>query len=215
MLIIVKKFTLRVTSIFFILTSACWGYTPSDGNVSVYTGPFFSKTNVSSKNYSTDAPARLGLGAIVLGDINKHSSLEIGLILMDKDYYREESLNYLGEETRLIHITMGYRRWFSKYLSASLTFFSAYPIGDVVVTHENIAPGSDVTTSARDATEYGFDFAVQYEVWERDLNAVVLDLRYSKSVTPKTSEDADHYGLLIGYRYLLQEKKPDAKMKDK
>lgn len=213
MLIIVRRFTLLVTSIFFTLSSLCWGYSPSEGNVSVYTGPFFSKTEVSRKTFSADAPVRLGLGAIVLGDINKNSSLEIGLILMDKDYYREDSLNYLGEETRLIHITMGYRRWLSKHFSASLTFFSAYPMGDVIVTHENITAGDEVTTSARDATEYGFDFAVQYEVWEKNLNAVVLDLRFSKSVTPKTSEDADHYGLLIGYRYLLQEKKPNAKMK--
>lgn len=215
MLIIVKRFTLRVTSIFFVMTSVCWGYAPTEGNVSVYAGPFFSKTYVNNKTNSPESPTRLGLGAVVLGDINTKSSLEIGLILMDKDYYRELNFDYIGEETRLIHITMGYRRWVSTYFSASLTFFSAYPMGDVIVTQNSIPPGNDVTTSARDATEYGFDIALQYEVWERDLNAVVFDLRYSKSVTGQTSEDADHYGLLIGYRYLLQEKKPDAKMKAK
>jgi len=196
-----------------LLSPACWGYTPSEGNVSVYTGLFLSKTQVNTKTNSPESPNQIGLGAVVLGDVNKNGSLEIGLFLMDKDYYREENFNYIGEETRLIHIAMGYRRWISNYFSASLTFFSAYAMGDVIVTQNNIPPGNDVTTSARDATEYGFDFAAQYEVWEDDLNAVVLDLRYSKSVTAKSGEDSDHYGLLIGYRYLLQEKKPTAKMK--
>lgn len=195
------------------MASVCWGYTPSDGNVSVYTGLFLSKTQVNSKAGSPDAPTRAGLAAVVLGDINKNSSLEIGLFLFDKDYYREENGLYIGEETRLIHVTMGYRRWLTKYLSASLTFYSSYPMGDVIVTRNDFPPGTTVTTSARDATEYGFDFAVQYDVWEHDLNAVVLDLRYSKSVTAKSAEDGDHYGLLIGYRYLLQDKKPDVKVK--
>ncbi len=212
-LIIVKRFVLRVTSIFFLLTSWCWGYTPSEGNVSVYTGLFLSTTRVNSKPTSPDAPNRLGLAAVVLGDINKNSSLEIGLFLMDKDYYREENGLYLGEDTRLIHITMGYRKWFNSYFSGSLTFFSAYAMGDVIVTRNDFPPGTDATTSAQDATEYGFDFAVQYEVWEYDFNAVVFDLRYSKSVTAKASEDSDHYGLLIGYRYILQEKKPSGKLK--
>ncbi|MCC2678385.1 MAG: hypothetical protein K0R29_961 [Pseudobdellovibrio sp.] len=208
-----KTFVLRVTSILFLLAPVCWGYSPSEGNVSVYTGLFLSKTHVSEKTNSPDSPNQLGLGAVVLGDVNKNGSLEIGLFLMDKDYYREENYNYISEETRLIHITMGYRRWLSPYFSASLTFFSAYAMGDVIITQNNIPPGNDVTTSARDATEYGFDFAFQYEVWEHDLNAVVLDLRYSKSVTGKSAEDSDHYGLLIGYRYILQEKKPNVKMK--
>lgn len=208
-----KKFLLRVTTIFFSLTATCWGYTPFEGNVSIYTGPFFSKTRVNSKPNSPDAPNKLGLGAVVLGDINKNSSLEIGFFLMDKDYYREENLFFVGEETRLIHITMGYRRWFGNTFSASLTFFSAYAIGDVVVTRNDYPPGSGVTTSARDATEYGFDFAIQTELWEKDLNAVIFDIRYSKSVTSKATEDSDHYGVLIGYRYLLQEKKPSAKLK--
>jgi hypothetical protein len=209
----VKTFLLGVTSIFLSVSSVAWGYTPSEGNISGYIGPFFEKTSVNEKPNAPTAPNELGIGAVVLGDINTQSSLEIALLLFDKDYYRQDNSRYVGENTRLIHITMGYRRWFSRYLSASVSFFSAYPIGDVVVTRNDFAPGTEIPTSARDATEYGFDIAFQTEVWQNDINAVVLDLRYSKSVTPKDSEDADHYGVLLGYRYLLQEKKPGANLK--
>jgi hypothetical protein len=210
---IVKTFLLRVTTIFLSITSLCWGYSPSEGNVTAYVGPFFEKTAVTEKSNAPSAPNELGLGLVALGDINDKSSLEIALLLFDKDYYREDSGKYIGENTRLVHITMGYRRWFSNYLSASVSFFSAYPMGDVIVTRNDFATGTEIPTSARDATEYGFDIALQTEVWQDDLNAVVLDLRYSKSTTPKDSEDADHYGVLLGYRYLLQEKRHNAKLK--
>ena len=85
-------------------------------------------------------------------------------------------------------------------------------MGDPTILHNDFTPGNEIDTSATDTTEYGFDFSLQTELWQNDLNSVILDLRYSRSVTNKSSEDADHYGILIGYRYLLQEKKPGAKL---
>jgi hypothetical protein len=204
----VKNFFCRVTTIFFCIGFKAWGYNPSEGNISVYFGPFAQKTQLqnTTKVPASLATPKLGFGTVVLGDINDSSSLEIGLFLKNKQYFREEGANYLGEETKLIHITMGYRHWLGKYFSGSITFYSDYSMGDVTVLQNTFATGSEIPTSARDTTEYGFDFALQSEIWEKDLNAVVLDLRFSKSVTNKVSEDADSYGLMLGYRYLLQEK---------
>lgn len=184
-------------------------YTPSEGNVSAYIGPFGYRTNFSGSETGAKNPdAQLGLGLVALGDINKSGSLEIALILMEKIYFREDQERYQVEKSRVTHIAMGYRRWFGEYFSSSLTFYSAYNMGDVTVLHSDFAPGTEITTSASDITEYGFDLAVQNEVWKTEQYAVVVDARYSKSVTSKSGEKGDHYGLLIGVQYQLQEKKP-------
>lgn len=183
-----------------------WAYNPSEGNISLYGGPFLYKTNILHTTKAPTPPNQLGFGMVLLGDINNKSSLEIGLFILDKNYYRDIGNDYLGEQSQVVHITMGYRRWFSEMFSGSLTFYSAYSMGDIKTLHNDFLPGSGANTSASDVTEYGFDLALQTEIWEKENNAIALDLRYSKSVTSKKDEDSDHYGVLIGYRYLLQEK---------
>ena len=191
-------------------------YTPSEGNVSAYVGPFGYRTNFSGSETGAKTPdAQLGMGLVAFGDINKKGSLEVALILMEKIYFRQDQGMYMEEKTRITHIAMGYRRWLHEYLSASLTFYSAYSMGDVEVIHSDFAPGTEIPTSARDVTEYGFDFALQTELWHNDDYTVVADGRYSKSVTSKTGESGDHYGLLIGVQYQLQEKKPGDNLRKK
>jgi hypothetical protein len=193
-----------------MITFKTMAYTPSEGNVSAYIGPFAFRTNFEGSNTGAKGPAvQTGVGLVALGDINRKGSLEIGLILMEKIYFREDQGQYMAEQTRVTHIAMGYRRWFHQYFSGSLTFYSAYSMGDVRVIHSDFAPGTEIPTSARDVTEYGFDFALQTELWSTENYTVVADARYSKSVTSKAGEDGDHYGLLIGVQYQLQEKKPD------
>ena len=198
---------------FFILLMISFktmAYTPSEGNVSAYVGPFGHRTNFSGSETGARTPdVQAGLGLVALGDINTNGSLEIALILMEKHYFRQDQGQYMAEKTRATHIAMGYRRWLHEYLSTSLTFYSAYSMGDVEVIHSDFAPGTEIPTSARDVTEYGFDFALQTELWHTDDYTVVADARYSKSVTSKAGENGDHYGLLVGVQYQLQEKKPN------
>lgn len=67
---------------------------------------------------------------------------------------------------------------------------------------------TEIGTSAQDYTEYGFDFSLQAEVWSSGRYGVVIDGRYSQSVTNKPGEDANHYAFMVGLRYLIQEKGP-------
>lgn len=191
-------------------------YRASEGDVSAYLGPFLYRTNYSGSATGAKGPdIQTGIGLVALGDINKKGSLEIGMIFLDKIYFREEQNKYIAEQTKLAHISMGYRRWLHEYLSASLSFYSAYSMGDPVILHSDFAPGREIDTSARDTTEYGFDLALQTDLWSNDEFAVVADARYSFSVTNKTAEKGDHYGVLIGVRYQLQEKKPSDKIEAK
>ena len=130
------------------------------------------------------------------------------MFFMTKSFLRESGPNVLFEEVDSVQISMGYRWWLSQRFSAGLTFFSSYPLSDYHTVYSRINPGDFMDTSARDLTEYGFDFSLQTEIWGRDHWAVVLDTRYSLSVTNKEHEQGDHYGAMLAIRYMVQEKKP-------
>ncbi len=196
---------LILISIFFI-SEKTFAYTAKEGNVSAIFGPFFYKTSFAGSTSKATSPDLSGLTLMAIGDISDHGSLEIGIFYLNKIYLRERYSNYLAEKTQLIHITMGYRYWLNSYLSTSLSFYSAYSLGDVEVTYSDFRGVNEPTTSARDKTEYGFDGALQAEVWSSDRYAAVIDLRYSRSVTSQEHENADHYGALVGLRYFIQEK---------
>ncbi|MBX2988348.1 MAG: hypothetical protein KF802_10675 [Bdellovibrionaceae bacterium] len=193
--------------IFFIFLPRTFAYTPKEGNISGTFGPFWSRTNFQGSMPPGLKRTDLGGFAVVaVGDVNDRGSLEIAMIYMQKAYIRESANLFLSEQTQLMHITMGYRRWFTSYISASLAFASAYPMDTPWVVHTDFPPGSEVDTSARDLVEYGFDMALQYELWSHEKDAVVIDTRYFRSVTPKQGERADHFGVMLGFRHLFQEK---------
>lgn len=188
------------------IAQSTFAYTPQEGNVTAILGPFSSKTNFLKSQTDLEAPQMGGFGLIALGDINEKGSLEIAMIYMHKVYLRESGENYLAESVESIHITMGYRKWLSERFSASLTFFSAYPMGDPVTIYRKVSPGVSMDTSAQDLTEYGLDFSFQTELWASGRYALIFDARYSYSLTSKADERGDHYGALLGIRYLLQGK---------
>ena len=108
-----------------------------------------------------------------------------------------------------MQVNMGYRRWLSPSFSSALAFYSSYSMGEPAILFNNISPGNEVGTSARDITEYGFDFSFRAELWTDKKMSVFLDTRYSLSMTSKSHESADHYGVLFGVSYLVQQKHPD------
>ena len=190
----------------FFISEKTFAYTAKEGNVSAIFGPFFYKTSFAGSASGATSPDLSGVALMTIGDISDHGSLEIAIFYLNKIYFRERYGNYLAEKTQLIHVTMGYRYWITSYLSTSLSFFSAYSLGDVEVTHSDFHGVNEPTTSARDKTEYGFDGALQAEVWSHDRYAAVIDLRYSRSVTSQEHENADHYGAFLGLCYFIQEK---------
>lgn len=184
-------------------------YTPKEGNVTAIFGPFFHRTNIQPLQPHTDSPRQAGYGLIANGDANDRESLEIAMFFIPKIFMQSRDGKFVAEETQLLHITMGYKRWLSEIWAVSLALFSSYSMGEVNVVSNDFAPGDQPLTSARDTTEYGLDLAFQYEIWQKDRFGIVADARYSRSLTPKAGEAADHYGVLVGLRYFIQEKQKE------
>lgn len=200
--------------LFIILVSLSlrtFAYSPSEGNITAHFGPFIYKTDFKESKAPVSSPYLTGVGLIVNGDINDNSALEIAMFHMNKRFLRQKGDKYLAEHTQVIHVTMGYKRWVARYVSTSLALYSAYPMGNTRVIYSDFAKADEMITSARDTTEYGLDFAIQTELWNGEKYDLVADARYSYSLTSRSKEHSDHYGLFIGFRQLMQEKDPEIK----
>lgn len=196
--------------ILFIAASFCpfaaHAHPPKEGTIMATLGPYIYRTNYSGTVDELESPIMSGAGLLVEGDVDRNGGLEVGAFYLHKDYFRSQDGHLLQETTKIMYITMGYRHWLTRRVSGAAAFYSSYTMGDYRVVHNDFPPGTAVDTSARDTTDYGFDFSLQYEflVWNK--LHFVLDGRYSLMVTPKYHEDGDHYGALIGVKYLVQEK---------
>lgn len=199
----------RLTQLIFLLQAVLiqptFAYTPKEGKVSTIIGPFTSKTNFQVADSVVKAPQMGGFGMIALGDTGDKGSLEIGLFHMHKTYLRKTGDRALAESVETAHITMGYRWWWTEVFSGSVTFFSAYPMGDTEVIHRRVPANTPFDTSAADLTEYGLDFSIQTELGSWPRFALILDTRYSLSLTAKEHEYADHFGVMLGLRFPVQE----------
>jgi hypothetical protein len=191
-----------------LLAHQSLAYSPQEGKITATLGPYINTTNFSGSD-TVPRPGYLGGYSIVaVGDISSSGSLEIAMIYLPSMLFvRDEGGKYQVENTQVMHITMGYRWWLNPYFSTSLAFYSAYSIGDPNIVHSDFVPTNTIDTSARDTTEYGFDWAVQGELWSNDRWAAIAEGRYSLSVTSKKNEHSDQYGIMIGARYLVQEDK--------
>jgi hypothetical protein len=192
-----------VCGVFAVSASA---YAPSEGNVSASLGALVYRTNFGGNGSSLQSPVMGDFGFIVNGDLNDHGSLEIAIFHMNKMYFRDLGGQFVSEQTEMIQVDMGYRRWLNSQLSTGVTFFSTYSIGDPKSIHNDFTPANVLDTSARDNTEYGLDLSIQAEIWAKEKTAVTLDARYALSVTSRPNERGDHYGIFLAYRYLVQEK---------
>lgn len=192
----------------FIFNYSAYAYEPADGNITVTAGSFIYRTIFPDTTNGVTSGYHGDFGLILNGDLDDKGSLEIALFHMNKIYSREEEAKTQVEQTQVMHISMGYRRWVNPYFSGALGFYSGYPMDDTKVVHTDFAPGTEITTSARDKTEYGFDVSIASEVWSNNIISVVADARYAWSLTSQPHENADHYGFMLGVKYLFQEKYP-------
>ena len=200
----------KLALLFLLLPLETLAYVPLEGNVTANLGIYFNRTNFGSTPSGIKAPGLRGFGIVANGDVNEKGALEIGMFHFDKVYFREYETKYFAEKTQVIHITMGYRRYLSELFSASLGLSSGYTMGEQTAYYTEFPKGQEPNTSARDVTEYGLELAAQMELWTRDRLGIVLDARYSYSLTSKENERADHYGALIMLRYLVQTKDEEA-----
>jgi hypothetical protein len=194
--------------LFFVLISTLASFSahahePETGKVTATLGPYFYKTDLPP-NSALQPPVKTGFGLLVEGDVDYHGGLEFGLFYLQLPYYIQEGDKILAEKIKRMHITMGYRHWFSSVFSAGLSFFSSYSMGDYQVIRRDPLPSGQSATSAEDTAEYGFDASLQWEAWRDKESAVLVDGRYSYSVTSKPHERGNHYGLMIGYKHSIQ-----------
>jgi hypothetical protein len=202
-----KSTALRLVCVIFgLLSAVARAYEPEEGKISLTFGPTYYRTFFQADHPLIDPEQQHGFAVIAEGSVGKRGSLEIGVFPMHKVFIREQQNNFVAEQIKLIYITMGYRQWFSNRVSGALALFSSYPMGDAKVLQNDLAPGGYLDTSARDATEYGFDFSVMVDLLNQPKFSVTLDARYSLSVTNKDNEESDHLMGMIGVRYLLQKK---------
>jgi hypothetical protein len=193
--------------LFFTSVENTFAYTPKEGNISAVFGPFFYRTRFADVSPELRSPHLGGIAFIAIGDISNKGSLELGFFHMNKLYFRQSNGLFVAEKTQLMHITMGYRRWWKPKLSTSVTVFSAYSMGELETEYTDFSsPSAQPKTSATDKVEYGIDLALQYELYAEGRWALVTDLRYSLPVTSKSQESSEHYGIILGLRYFIQEK---------
>lgn len=182
-----------------------FSYVPERGNVTATLGPYIFRTNYEgASEENLNSPRMGGVSLTALGDVSDHGSLEVLMLYMNKIYFRTENAKSIAEKIQLMHITMGYRYWISNYLSASFGLYTSYPMGDSQVIRTDFTQSEDFSTTAGEKSESGLDIAVQVELWSKERFAIVMEGRYSYSLTKKANEFADHYGGSIGLRYFIQ-----------
>lgn len=202
-----------LTSIFNSITS--FAYSPQEGNINALLGFHTYRTIFRDEDDGAKSRWMMSPALIAQGDIDEKSTLEVSISGLNKVYFRRVGGDILAEQRSLLDIAMGYRRWFSKYWSWGITFFSTYPIGDYFTAHPLDAGIAPQPTTAQVVTPYGFHFSLQYEAWSYKKMGIVVDARYSSLVTAKLREDAEHFGVMLLFRYLVQgrEEPPSAPAK--
>lgn len=188
-----------------IFAMRVWAHQPKEGKVSATVAPYiYQNHNFSSSSLS--APIMLGGGLIVEGDVSSNGGIETSVNYLQKTYSRRVEGKYNVEKVKRMYVTLGYRHWFNPSVSTALAFYSAYSMGESSVIRTDFPHDERPASSADDIAEYGLDFSVLYEPWTNGTFAVTVDGRYSYSLTDKADEDGNHYGLLIGFKYIVQEK---------
>jgi len=188
-----------------IFSSSLFAYEAKDGQISSFFGLNFNKTEASSNLVSYSPKYESGIGFIALGDISEKSSLEMSMFYMPKVYFASRGNETIFENTRVLQINMGYRRWWTKNWSSSISISSSYPVGPTYRNFEVVNTNSSLKTSASDPVHYGYDLAFQRQI-EILSQFFSIDARYSTSINNKPGELADHIAFFVGWQKILQEK---------
>jgi len=174
---------------------------PVEGKIHAAVGPYLM--HALPYHHEFASPFNGGIGILAEGDIDNHGGIEIGMFYFPQYFSITRDNSEFTERAHRVYITMGYRHWFSERFSAALAFFSSYAIGEAEQIHNDFG-GSPPFTSAHDMTEYGFDASVQYEFWHVERFSLLVDARYSYSLTPKSGEDQNFIAVLAALKYFVQ-----------
>ena len=197
-------------SLIIILLSfrqGAYGHSPSVGKVLATAGPYVHQVQEVHVHDNDSSPADLGFGILGEGDLSTKGGLEMGFFYGTKTYEHGIGGGEIAERVNKLSVPVGFRYWIDPKFSACLAFNASYTMGVPKVIFNTAPPGAD--TSARSITEYGIDFSGQWEPWSNDKFAAVIDARYFYSLTAEKAEDGNQFAVLIGLKYLIQEKSPE------
>jgi len=183
------------------LCNTAAAYQPKKGRVSASAGPYIYHGDFRSRPESFYDKPDFGFALVAEAVISKKYALEVGLFSFDKVFLREEGSAYLVEEMKRLYITTGARRWFSRYYSIGLTFFSSFSMGDSRVVDRSGPGNPDLTTLAtrNTASVYGFDISNRLEFKVSKKEEIFFDLRYSYDISGGTADQANHISFGILY----------------
>jgi len=186
------------------LSNISYAHQPEEGKVFGSFGPFVNHTQ-SIYTPEANTPFNPGFGILAEGDLSHHGGIEIGLFVSQKNYKREfGNTGLVMTRVERIEIPMGYRYWLIPELSGALEFSSAFSVGDPSILSSNVT--GDQSTTANTVADYGIDFSIQWEFWTNRVFSLLVDGRYTISVSTNPGEDANTYGILVALKYLIQEK---------
>jgi len=190
-------------SIVILFAEFATAYVPQRGNINATLGPYVYQTNYSGIR-SVDNDVSGSVSLVANGDVSDHGSLEMSVIFMNKNYFRDIGDQSIAEKTQVLHIGIGYRRYWAPSFSTSLAVYTNYPMGETKVMHTDFADAEKVETSARSSSESGLDLGFQGEIWSSGRYSVMAELRYSYALSRRSHEFSDQYGGSVGIRYFIQ-----------
>lgn len=199
--------TIAFFATLLILAVEAHGYNPQEGNVTATLGPYFYKTNYSGSKAGSN-PLQGGVGLIGVGDLSSSGAVEVAFFHLNKLYFREGNDHGISKQLETFQVNLGYRFWISSRFSATVAFASTYGMSEPKTHYDGFPVGQSLNTSADDIAEYGFDFSAQTELWQEKNWSLVLEGHYMLTTTSQRDESADHYGALLGLRYIVQKKNP-------
>lgn len=176
-----------------------YAYKADKGRITASTGPFVFYTDMQSKPTDFFDQPRFGGGLIAEGTFAKNQALEIGLFYMEKPYLRAEGSNILIQQIKRMHITTGYRYWWSPYFSTAAGIFSAFSIGDWKDVSRSSGLPVDYATSAQVVTVYGLDTSLRFEFDITKKDGIFFDTRYALHFKPEGGERPNHLTFGIFY----------------
>jgi hypothetical protein len=187
-----------------IITQSSLGLThePHEGKILGTLGPYINQTQ-TDYTQGTYAPPQLGFGILAEGDLGLHGGLEIDLFYYQKIYQRVFANGVVVSKVGRLEVPIGYRYWLNSHFSGALTFSNAIAVGSPEIVTSNVS--GDQSTSANSLSDYGFNLSVQWEFWSNDTFALLIDGRYTYSISTNPGEDANEFGGLLGLKYTVQE----------
>lgn len=199
-------FTFFLIIIIDLTCNITYAYIPQEGNATATYSLIMYRTEFYEGPSSAKSPYLLDFGLVANGDLNSNSSIEVSIFHLNKIFFRTQNSQVLSEKTQSIQIITAYRFWLNSEWATGLGLSSLFPIGDVHTQSDSGNLKQNYTTSASETVNNGLDFFIEKEIITNSDFSITLNLHYNYSISAKENENSNQYGLVLGYRRIVQKK---------